>query len=258
MADVVIQAQSTLFNRQGLTTQTKFYQGSPTLAALMGNVALNTQIGLGLISAEQVALLQVLAQNSQVIPGGLTLFNIQNDSDPKLFTGASELQSLYELDPFSTDYETKTTDLYTRSYAIARAAAQSGPTNVRGGTARMGFELAELDTKMSINRFREVWQNQLAVAQVVVEAVRTANIAESERRNALLKAQQQQAATEQGRAVQTLQAAEQLNNDIATQVRALALCGEFLTTPQMVTSEALQGEGFQAGATTAFGMSTWR
>lgn len=261
MADVVIQAQSTLFNREGDTWQRKQYEGSSALASLMGNIALNTQVLSSLTSAERIALAVLFATTySTIIPGGQTLYNLQaeDSGDPKQFTGAAALQSIYELDPFGTDYETETEDLYERSYLIARAAAISGPLNVRGATTRQAFELAELDTRMSINRFREIWQNQMSMAQVVTQAVQVANTAEAERRNALLRAQQQQAATEQGRSVQMLQAAEQLNNDINTHIRTLSLGGEFLTVPTMWTHEQLQGQGFQGGATTSFGMSTWR
>ena len=91
--------------------------------------------------------------------------------------GLDELATIYGLGPLDTTFEDSTNALYTRSYAVARAAAQSGPVNVRGGTARTGFELAELDTQFSINRYKEVWQNQVAWAGVVLSAIERANTA---------------------------------------------------------------------------------
>jgi len=257
MADVVIQAQSTLFNRQGITRQSKGYLLPAPLAPYIAASFLHSYVPDSLRDAAQIALQLLLAQNSQIIPGGLTLFDIQ-DIDPTLFPGASALESIYQQDPFSSDYETETNSLYERAYSVARAAAQSGPTNIRGGTARQALELAELGVQMSNSRFREIWQNQLAMCQVVIQATQVANASEEARRNSQLKAQQQQAATEQGRVVQTLGAAEQITRDREQHLRALAASAEFLGLPNMATEETLQGEGFQGGVTTGFGMSYWR
>lgn len=258
MSDVIIQAQSTLFNRAGLTQQYKGLFSAPTtlipsVVALYSNNVIGSQISL----AEQAALYALLTQNSEIIPGGLTLYNIQA-LNASLFPAAENLQALYRLDPFDTTYETSTQALYDRAYATARAAAQSGPTNVRGGTARQGFELAELDTQFSINRFREVWENQVKIAQVVIAAASLANQAESQRRGDQLRAQQQQAATEQGRVMQTLSAAECLERDKEASARSLALAGEIAGGTQMTTIETLAGQGFQSGVNTSFGMSNWR
>lgn len=258
MADVVIQAQSTNFARQGETWQWKGYTLPSSLAAYIQYLYSYTAMASSLFSTELAALYGLMIQNSQIIPGGLTLYDIQN-LDPTLFTGAADLQAIYQQDPFSTEYETSTQALYDRAYLTARNAAQSGPSNIRGGTARMGFELAELDSLQSNNRFREIWQNQLAMAEIVVKAIQVANAVESEIRNEQLKAQQLQAATEQGRVTQTLAAAEQLGRDKELHLRSLAAGGEFLSLPYMKTSEALQGEGpGQGSITTSFGMTAWR
>lgn len=258
MSDVVIQAQSTLFNRTGLTQQFKGYDAMPGgLVAALNEAYANAQIGSQLSSAEQAALYELLIQDSEVIPGGLTLFSIQSLTD-SLFPGAGVLAAMYNVDPFGTTYETSTQAQYDRQYLTARAAAQSGPTNVRGGTARQGFELAELDTMQSISRFREIWQNQLARAQVNISAIQLANTGESQRRSDRLRAQQQQAATEQGRVMQTLGAAEQVNHERETLIRAMAAGGEFLSRPAMLTAESLSGQGFQSAVNTSFGMTSWR
>lgn len=257
MAEVVIQAQSTLFDRRGNTYQYKRYRMTPALENLLGAALIDSRLPANLAAAEQQALLALLQQNSEIIPGGLTLFDIQ-DLDPTLFPGAATLQAIYEKDPFSDEYEDETEALYSRSFAVARSAAQTGPVNIRGGTARQGFELAELGTLQSINRFREVWQNQLAMAQLVLQASQIANAAEAERRNSQLRAQQQQAATEQGRTLQTLGAAEQVFRNRENAVRTAAAGVEFFGIPEMETAEVIQGQGFQGGVTTGFGMTTWR
>ena len=122
----------------------------------------------------------------------------------------------------------------------------------------MGFELAELDTQQAINRFREIWQNQIAVAQVVTQAAVAFNTIAAARRAAMLQAQQQQAGTEQGRVVQSLGAAEQLSRLRQDHVKGFTGTCEYLGVSQMLTNEDMEGRGFQGGTTTAFGSSYWR
>lgn len=258
MSDVIIQAQSTLFNRQGLTQQYKgtFYS-LPILYSLITAAYQNYVVGAQVCTDEQGSMDNLLRQNSEIIPGGVTLYNVQA-LDPTLFPAAAELQLLYRLNPFSTTYETSTQALFDRSYATARAAAQSGPVNVRGGTARQGFELAELGTQQSNARFKEVWENQVRVAQIVIQAAALANQSESQRRGDQLKAQQQQASTEQGRVMQTLGAAEVIVRDKEAAARMYALAAEINGGSQMTTIETLAGQGFQGAVNTSFGMSNWR
>jgi hypothetical protein len=210
-----------------------------------------------LFNNEAVLLATLLAQDPTCLPGGLTLKTLQELS-PDTFPGAAELQNIYQQDPFSTEYETSTQALYERAYAIARSIALSGPTNVRGGTARIAFEVAELDTQMANNRFREIWQNQVTLAQVVTAAVQIANMAAENMRRTQLQAQQQQAGTEQGRVIQSLSAAEQLSRLRSDHVRGFAAGGEFLGQGQMTIDEALQGKQAQGGTQSMFGTSYWR
>src|SRR5258706_850580 len=151
MADgttITIEAQDTSFQRAGVTTQDISYVGgvNPTI--------------------------------SPVIPSFISI--IKPSFTPTARLALDSLATIYGLGPLDTTFETSTNALYTRSYAIARAAAQSGPVNVRGGTARIGFELAELDTQMSISRYKEVWQHQIEWAKVVEEAISIANTIISE------------------------------------------------------------------------------
>ena len=259
MADteIVVQAQSTAFERFGNARQTKDYSLPFSLRAFI-DFAYTTSAPAGDLSHnEQVFLNNLFLQDPQCLPGGTTLATIQA-LVAELFDGASDLQQIYQKDPFSTEYELATTELYNRVFLKARSTAQSGPVNVRGGTARMGFELAELDTLQSINRFREIWQNQVTVAQLVTSAVQVANVIEQGRRETMLRAQQQQAATEQGRVQQMLAAGEVLESLRANHIRTLAAGGEFTGVPIMIQQEDLQGQGFQQGVTTSFGASYWR
>jgi len=202
-------------------------------------------------------LYSLFIQDPTLIPGGLTLKNIQSIF-PTAFNGAADLQAIYQKDPFSTEFELATKALYERQYDKARAAAQSGPTNVRGATARQAFELAALDTEMANNRFLQIWQAQVAIAQLVVAAVQTASQAEAERWRLQLQAQQQQAATEQGRVVQGLSASENAVAMRESHTRMLGAGVQFLGQEQMGVEEDLIGEGVQGSAQTGFGMSYWR
>ena len=115
MADVVIQSQSTLFRRTGDTKQYKYYTLPTTLVTNLLNAQDNSFTSAEQNAASHAALYALLVQNSEIIPGGLTLYNIQA-LNPALFLAAGELESIYTLDPFSTTYETNTNAAYTRSY----------------------------------------------------------------------------------------------------------------------------------------------
>lgn len=250
---VNVDAMDTSFSRNGVTNQQRQSSGAwPT-----SNVTLALSDWLVTqpeVTSEQTALNALLKQSSTVFDTKAFLSSVLGLPQSALAT--VNLSDIYTLNPFGNTYEVNTLALYTRQYLIARAAAQSGPTNVRGGTARQGFELAELDTLMAINQFREIWQNQVKVAQVVVEAASAADAAWEQLIKLQLEAQKQQAATEQGLVMQTLAAAEQLTKDKEVYLRAISLQAE--ANGYMVTTENLTGHGFQGGTNTGFGMSTWR
>lgn len=259
MADteIVVQAQSTEFARSGSSRHRKVYSLPSDVASLIHVLADNASTSVLFASALRQMMYNLMVQDPTYIPGGLTLKNIQSIF-PSAFNGAADLQAIYQKLPFSAEFETETRALYERQYSKARAEAQSGPTYVRGATARQAFELAALDTEMANNRFREIWQAQVTIAQLVTGAVQTAAQAESERWRLQLQAQQQQAATEQGRVVQSLSAAETAVAMQQGEVRALGAGAEFLGQQEMVIDEELTGAGFQSGTSTGFGTSYWR
>jgi len=255
--EITVQAQSTEFRRTGITNHKKGYYVPTDINALFYQLAYNASTNTNNANAMRQMLFNLFVQDPTYIPGGLTLKNIQSIF-PSAFNGAADLQDIYQLLPFSTEFETETRALYERQYSKARTEAQSGPSYVRGATARQAFELAALDTEMANNRFREIWQSQVAIAQLVIAAVQTASQAESERWRLQLQAQQQQAATEQGRVVQSLSAAESAITMQQGEVRALGAATEFLGQQEMVIREDLLGSGFQQGTPTGFGTSYWR
>jgi hypothetical protein len=256
---ITIQAQDTVFQRDGSSSQARGYNfaGFASLVGAINAAAINSAPTAQLSEEERQFLLFLFSQDPQCLPGGLTLKTMQA-LVPGVFNGSGALASIYTKDPFSTQYETETKNLYERGYLIARSAAMSGPANVRGGTARTSFELAELGTQFANNRFREVWQNQMALAQLVIAAVQTANAVEAGQRADMLNAQRLQAATEQGKVQQMLMASESVNRIRSEHTRANAAGAEFLTVPNMYSEEHLLGRGFQQGVTTAFGSSYWR
>ena len=255
---VVIQAQSTAFARYGQTMQQRGFSLPTSLAGSITSAYLNAGVWTGLAAREAQTLARILDEDPLVIPGGVTLYNTQAIS-PEAFAGAGRLYDIYNQSPFSIEWELETNALYERTFLKARAAAQSGPANVRGGTERQALELAELSTLMSINRFREIWQTKVAMASLVLNAAQLANAAETSRRQLQLRAQQQQAATEQGRYAIQLAALDHLSRLRQDHIKALAGGAEFLGLPVMLTQEAYQGMGANQGATaTAFGVSYWR
>src|SRR6185295_11534452 len=103
--DVIIQAQSTAFERRGTTLQQKAYSLPSLLIGYMTAIYANSGPSATLMGNEQTLLNLLLSQDSQLIPGGQTLKTIQA-LVAEVFEGAGELQALYRLNPFSTDYET--------------------------------------------------------------------------------------------------------------------------------------------------------
>ncbi len=255
--DFIFQAQDTSFRRSGNSFHRKGYIFPGEISGVLSSAYNATSPGAVLGAAERVFLLNLLLQDPTFIPGGITLKNVQSIF-PAAFGGAADLQLLYQKDPFSTEFETQTRALYERQYDKARATVQSGPTNVRGATARQAFELAALDVEMANNRFKEIWQAQVAIAQLVIASVQTAVQAETERWRLQLQAQQQQAATEQGRVVQSISASESLDRVREANIRSIAAGVEFLGQSQMGIEEDLIGQGFQQGSTSMHGMSIWR
>lgn len=255
--EITVQAQSTAFRREGITQHRKGFVFPSGLGTLISDSAFNSSVSGTFATGERAFLYSLLTQDPTVIPGGITLKNIQS-LFPWAFNGAENLQSIYQRDPFSSEFEEETRALYERSYSKARAVAQSGPTNVRGGTARQAFELAALDTELSNNRFREIWQAQMAISQVVIAAVQAAGQVEQDRWRLQLQAQQQQAATEQGRVVQGLSASESATAMRASHERLISSGIQYLGQEQMEIEESLEGEGRQGSAATQFGTTYWR
>lgn len=257
MADVVIQAQSTLFHRDGHQLQNRYNELPSLFPDFMDWTVTTTPVPLDSVTKEYTELTTLVNQNPTVIGGGTTLFNVQNTKISDL-PGQNTLLSIYSQDPFSVEYENETEALYERSFDIARARSRSGPANVRGGTARTAFESAELDLQMSLNRFKEIWQNQVTVSQMVTSAVQVASAAQAQLRSAWLQSQQQQAATEHGKAQEKLAAADQLNKDRESHLKACSLVAEVRGKPHMDSFEYYDGWGFQGATNTGFGYAIQR
>jgi hypothetical protein len=171
--------------------------------------------------------------------------------------GLTNLAAIFALGPLDTQYELLTEALYDRTFAIARATALSGPTNVRGGTARMGFELAELDLQQALNRFKEVWQNQVSWASIVIGAIKT--------HDDVLVAYDQEKLSDNEQSIMAQHAETQssvsyLGQIMAydnNQIQAFTAVRHYGQT-LMKTEESLNGKGVQNGSVSGFGMSSWR
>lgn len=261
MADgssIIIQAQDTFFKRRGQTTHLKGYQTHSWVNQAIHDGTVLNNLGSVSSALEQAAMNALLARDVTILPGGVTLKNAQTAIAPNAFNGAGDLQAIYEKDPFGSEFEDETRALYERSYAKARTVARSGPINVRGGTARQAFEDTALDVEMSNNRFREIWQAQLALAQLVTAAVQLATNAEVERWRVMLQAQNQQATNENAQIMQALTASERLSQIRDADLRYISAAAEIMGQGQMTIAEDLEGYGQQGSAQTMFGTSFWR
>jgi hypothetical protein len=123
----------------------------------------------------------------------------------------------------------------------------------------MAFELAELGTQASIARFRELRAVYDTVIQQNLAAIQLTHTVQAQIRRDQLQAQQQQAATEQGRTQQTLAASEAVSRIRQDCIRCMAAIAEFTGDPTMAITEAVTGQGVGQGATaTNFGSSIFR
>jgi len=245
------------FLRAGTTLQKKYY-----LNPYAGTGVLNG-IASGLTTAQLNGSLIAIMSDSAfttlltAVPGRSVLDAIIALSTTS-FEGASTLANIIAIDPFGTTYQTNTAALYDQLFLTARALAQSGPVNVRGGTPQQALELAELGTLQSINRFKEVWQNTLAMAQLVNEASRVYSAIETSRRADQMKAAELEAGIVQGYSGRIIEGAGVVTQEHSAQTRVAAAYAELFGQPVFETDEQVGGVGQQGPVTTGFGMSVWR
>ena len=246
MAEINIIGGDTSFRRTGTSQQARAYSLPGALASLIASNYGDTRLSPTVGTAEQNFLLNLFNRSAGVIPGGLVLKNIY-DTDPTAFSGSPELAKMIARDPYATDYEDSTKDLYERSFDKAKSAVQSGPSNVRGATARQGFALSDLGTQESLNRFREIRGQQDKEAGIVQQAVQISNLIENARRGAHLQAQNQQSGAESARTREALGATTGTGAIRKMHLGALATGGEFVGVPRATVLENLVGRGSQTG-----------
>jgi len=243
---------NTRFTREGTSQTQKDYTLPNDLSSILQLLYQSGQISPTTSSNELNLLNQMLTRSTTSLPGLASLQSIQG-IDPTSFTGQSSLNNMAERNPYSSDYESAVGALYDRSFAKGRAMAQSGPTNVRGGTARQGFEMAELSGDQARNKFREVRGQQDKEAGVVQGAVQLMNTIESMRRGSQMQAQQQNMAGETARSGQSLQAAGGVNDLRRANASTVGLAGEMLGKPRQVTTDNLRGRGSQSASSSNWG-----
>src|SRR6266849_11191436 len=100
MADteITVQAQSTSFQRQGQSFHRKGYIFPGDIGGLLLNLCYNGSHSSTFATAERTMLYNLFIQDPTLIPGGLTLKNIQSIF-PSAFNGAADLQGIYQEDP---------------------------------------------------------------------------------------------------------------------------------------------------------------
>ena len=219
---IEVQAQDTSFSRIGQTTQTMSHLAAsePTVDTIVGSW-------------------------SGVSRPDVSLQTIQ---------GLSYLSGLFD----RPDFETPTSGLYDRTLAIAAAVAQSGPTTARGGTARVGFAVADLLEQTSLNRWREIWQAWVQWAQVTINSVVGYNEINRNYDQQVLVYNEQSIMAQHANIQGLVGFNGQVQARNQAKIQAFAAARHYGTT-QMVTQEDVSGAGVQAsGASSGFGTSNWR
>jgi hypothetical protein len=238
---------ATAFQRVGTTSEAKNVNLPSWLSSLITSNTGNASVPASLTNADTSFLTGLLGRDNTSVPGGSaydTLINLI--SNPSAYGGKSALDSMIARNPYSTDYETSTKALYDRIIGERRADAMSGPSNVRGGQARTGFELAEIDTQGALNRFREIRGQQDKEAGVVQQAVQISNTIEQMRRGVGLQAQQGKNQIANTQTQESLAASDNVNKRRTNNAANLSLAAEMFGSPTLTTTTNLAGLGHQA------------
>jgi hypothetical protein len=243
------------FQRQGTTTTGADWNLPAWLSSLIQSAPATSAVPSGTAANDWSFITNLLQQDPTQVYGAPTLDNILNIS-PNEYDGRPALDIIQARNPYSTDYENQTRGLYDRQFEIARSNAQSGPANVRGGQARVGFDLADVGTQESLNRFREIRQQSDKEAGVVEQATHIANTIESMRRSSQMQAQERGQAGQHMRTQESLGGSEQVSRARATNAANLQLAAELLGLKQQQVVENLSGQGQQIQNTqgSSFGM----
>ena len=243
----------TNFLRTGTSSTTKDYQLPSDLATVIAQNYQRSGPTAGMVSGENDLITALLGQDRSDVPG-LDVLQAIRGIDPTNFSGVSPLQNIMARNPYSTDYESAIGQLYDRQFGKARSLAQSGPINVRGGTARQGFELGEIDAQQAMNKFREVRGQQDKEAGVVQGAVQLLNTIESLRRGNQMQAQHQTMGGEQVRTGQSMDAARHVNQRRGMNQANVSTAAEFLGKPKQTQTDNMSGKGSQVTNTSNWGV----
>lgn len=246
--------QFSAFRRTGTAGLTKSYNLPGDIAALIRSNMTSSAPSTDLGAADDSFLKNVLTQGTTSPPGSNVLNDIMGIS-PTSFQGDSSMRTIMARNPFSTDYEQATSALFDRLVGQARAQAMSGPSNVRGAQDRVGLELADVDTQMGMNRFKEVTEAQNREASIVEQATQIYNTIESMRRGSQMGAQGQAMAGQDLLTKQGLGASDALSRRRAGHSANLAMASEFLGTPTQSQTENSKGFGNQNSVGDRWGTS---
>lgn len=232
------------FERKGTSESQKQYTLPGDLGAQLASLYTAPPVDSTTTNLERNLIQGLLQRANSDFSGKSVLQDLENIS-PSGYAGKSALDNIIARNPYSTDYENQTKQLYERSFDKAHSAAQSGQSNVRGGTARQGFELGELGTGMSQNRFKDITSQQNQEAGIVSQAVQSANVIEGARRNTQQGAVTAHNAIELGRNQQSIDATAPVGRNRQINLQNLMLASEVLGVPRQTQKDDLAGQGQQ-------------
>lgn len=241
------------FARKGTSTTQRSFSLDSLIGDIIRQNAAAGAVPSTLKNAENSWLTGLLGTDSTSHGGTSVLDNIKALLTGT-FTGSGGLDNIIARNPYSQDYENSTAELYNRSYNTARAAAQSGPTNVRGGQARTGFELADLGAQQSMNRFREVRGQQDKEANSVMNAIQLANMIENLRRGQQVQAIGTDETIKHSLRSDKTAGAQATNQKRMTSNADLNLASQVLGVPQTKTTDDLVGKGNQSSSASNWGV----
>ncbi len=230
------------FQRQGTTQQEASYSLPSSIMSLLSSNAQSAAPNSALSGGIGSLLHSLVSQDPNAVPSKASLDTILGLS-PTSFDGAATLRTIAGRNPYSSQFEDQTAESFKNRAGTAMAQVQSGPSMVRGGTARPAIAQAEMATRLGQERGTEVRNAQQQDAGQVFQASQLLNLIENARRGLQLQAQGSLAGQAAGRTAQSIEGARTGEMQKGTNIGLLQLASNMLGSRKSTTTDDLTGKG---------------
>lgn len=237
----------TSFERSGTSTSSSNHTVPSGLAALLSALGTASQPQTGLTAQQSTALSSILTRPTSDVPNPGVVNDTATQS-PTGFEGFSNLRTMSNVDPYSDQFETDTTEAYQRRAGEALAGLQSGPMAVRGATERVPMAQGQAAVSLAEGRGGEVRQAQTQQAGISQGAAQLMELMQAARRAAATAAQSQQFQQIYGILGQRLGASGGVDSTKGANSQGLNTAANWLSGNTSSTTDALRGKGSQGSS----------